>query len=132
MRTRRFGLRRKARRESSVDEQQPRLGIAVSAHGERTRIVLAGELDLATTPLFSRAIVAVEQQGPELIEIDIRGLTFMDSSGLGRLFAANRRAREVGRRLVLLKADGPIDRVLELARVEDVIDTVEEPLRRGG
>jgi anti-anti-sigma regulatory factor len=56
----------------------------------------------------------------------------MDSSGLGRLFAANRRAREVGRRLVLLKADGPIDRVLELARVEDVIDTVEEPLRRGG
>jgi anti-anti-sigma factor len=62
-----------------------------------------------------------------VLEIDLRALTFMDSTGLAQLFAANRRAREQGRRVVILKGPGPIDRVLDLAKVEDAIDVVSEP-----
>ena len=51
----------------------------------------------------------------------------MDSSGLRELFAANRRARSEGRRLVLVKGSRPIDRVLELVRAAEVVETVDDP-----
>ena len=51
----------------------------------------------------------------------------MDSSGLRELFAANRRARAEGRRLVLVKGSRPIDRVLELVRAAEVVETVDDP-----
>jgi anti-anti-sigma regulatory factor len=51
----------------------------------------------------------------------------MDSSGLHQLFMANRRARQNHRRLVLVKGSRPIDRVLDVARAADAIETVDDP-----
>jgi RND superfamily putative drug exporter len=111
----------------AAGESPAELGISVARHDGRVRIALAGELDLLSADAFGARLAEVEAERPELLELDLRGLTFMDSTGLGMLFAANRRAVAEGRRVVLLKGDGPIERVLDLARVEDVIDTVEEP-----
>ena len=118
-----------AHEESADAAPDPKsdLGVSIARGGERVRITLAGELDLRTCPALTRRLEEVEADTPETIEIDLRRLEFLDSTGLGVLFAANRRAREAGRRLVLLKGEGPIDRILEIAHVEDVIDTVEEP-----
>jgi anti-anti-sigma factor len=93
----------------------------------RARIRLNGELDLSNAPAFAARLADLEKGAPEILEIDVRGLTFMDSSGLAELFAANRRARDDGRRIVVVKDRGPISRVLNLARIEDVIDVVDLP-----
>ena len=113
--------------KAAKPEQGSGLGISVEAGPERTRLVLAGELDMSNAALFAARLNEAEATNPEEIEIDLRGLTFMDSSGLAELFAANRRARERNRRIVIIKDHGPIERVLNLARVEDVIDVVEQP-----
>jgi anti-anti-sigma regulatory factor len=55
----------------------------------------------------------------------------MDSSGLQELFTANRRAREQGRRLVLVRGSKPIDRVLDLVRADAAIETVDDPAAVG-
>ena len=122
-------LPRVAHEESAeaVPQQGGELGVSVSRSGDRARIALAGELDLSTAPALTRRLAEAEAGAPATLEIDLRRLEFLDSTGLAVLFDANRRAREEGRRLVLLKGEGPIDRILELARVEDVIDTVQEP-----
>jgi anti-anti-sigma factor len=91
------------------------------------KIALVGELDLSSVDGFAAALGEVEAERPDVLELDLRGLTFMDSTGIAQLFAANRRAREQGRRIVILKGPGPIDRVLALAKVEDAIDVVSEP-----
>ena len=91
------------------------------------RVRLNGELDLSSAPAFAARLAELEAGQPDLLEIDLRGLTFMDSSGLAELFGANRRARERGGRIVIVKDHGPVERVLNLARVEDVIDVVDLP-----
>ncbi len=113
--------------EPEEDERAAGLEVTVRATPDRVRVALAGELDLTSVDVFTGRLAEVESRAPEVIEIDLRDLVFMDSSGLAQLFAANRRARAAGRRIVILKAAGPIERVLALAKIEDAIDVIEEP-----
>jgi anti-anti-sigma factor len=91
------------------------------------RLRLDGELDLVTAPWLARRLAKVEATNPSLVLIDLRDLTFMDSSGLRELFSAQRRARAAGRRLVLVKGSAPIDRVLEMVRADRAMETVDDP-----
>jgi RND superfamily putative drug exporter len=93
----------------------------------RLRLRLDGELDLVTAPWLARRLRKIEAQRPALLMIDLRDLTFMDSSGLRELFSAQRRARAEGRRLVLVKGSAPIDRVLEMVRADAAVETVRDP-----
>jgi RND superfamily putative drug exporter len=103
------------------------LTVTIERHGGLAKIAIAGDLDLTSVDGFAAGLAEIEAERPDVLEIDLRGLTFMDSTGLAQLFAANRRAREQGRRVVILKGPGPIDRVLDIAKVEDAIDIVTEP-----
>jgi RND superfamily putative drug exporter len=97
----------------------------------RLRLRLDGELDLVTAPWLRRRLEAIEAHAPAVLVIDLRDLTFMDSSGLRELFAAQRRARAEERRLVLVKGSEPIDRVLEMVSADRAIQTVEDPADAG-
>jgi anti-sigma B factor antagonist len=69
--------------------------------------------------------VEAESESSTLV-IDLRGLLFMDSAGLGRLLAARRRAAREGRRLVIVRGSRTVDRVMMLAGLQDVFETVPE------
>jgi anti-anti-sigma factor len=58
---------------------------------------------------------------------DLRGLGFMDSSGLRELYLANRRAHEHNRRMVVVRGSEPIDRVLDMVRADAHIETTRAP-----
>jgi anti-sigma B factor antagonist len=127
-------LRRRARAagEEPTPQAAPEpgaagLGVAVQVLEARTRVIVVGELDLSNAAQLAARLAEAEATGPAELEIDLRRLAFMDSSGLAQLFAAHRRAHESGRRLVIVKDHGPIERILNLARVEDVIEVVEQP-----
>jgi anti-anti-sigma factor len=86
---------------------------------------LAGELDLATVPRLDDELKAVEDAGPEVVLVDLQGLSFMDSSGLRALLAADARAREAGRRLVLVRGDERVQRVLSITRLDERLEIVD-------
>jgi anti-anti-sigma factor len=48
------------------------------------------------------ALLEAERECPTLVVIDLRGLDFMDSTGLNELVRATRRARAGQRRVVLV------------------------------
>ena len=92
-------------RVSSVD---------VARQDARVSLALHGELDLETAPHF-RERLADAEQGADTVVIDLRGVTFMDSCGIGERRAHQRTHRE-GAGLVVVKGqDTPIDQILHMA-----------------
>jgi anti-sigma B factor antagonist len=78
-------------------------------------VQIAGELDLATAPRLDRALQ--EAQGSALkVVLDMRELTFMDSSGIHVIQAADDRAQREGGRLMLVRGPPQVDRLFDLER----------------
>ncbi|HWT93817.1 MAG TPA: STAS domain-containing protein [Solirubrobacteraceae bacterium] len=102
-----------------VTEQEPRPGTI--------RVALAGELDLATAYAFDRRMLSVELRRPQLILVDLRGLAMLDSTGLGRLISAQRRARRGGWKLVLVRGGRVVQRILQTTRVDELIEVTSDP-----
>ena len=74
----------------------PSFDLKVVQNDRTTRITPSGELDIASAPEFESAIAeATAEPGAELI-LDLRELTFMDSTGLRALAQTNARADEAG------------------------------------
>lgn len=89
--------------EAHIDEED---GLA--------RILLNGELDMATAPLLEEEYHAVEQRGSQVIALDLQGLTFMDAAGLRAILAAVARAKKDGRDLALVGAGQAVQKVFYL------------------
>jgi anti-anti-sigma factor len=89
------------------------------------RVRLRGELDVATAPLAEDALKTAEAREPRLLALDLGLLTFMDSTGLRLVMGADARAREAGRRLVVVRGPDAVQRVFELTGVDERIDLVD-------
>ena len=89
-------------------------------------IELSGELDIATAPKLDDEVRRLEAEGHELIVIDLRGLEFMDSSGLRSLLAADASARELGRRVAIVRGDDRVQRVLRITRLDERLEIVDD------
>ena len=78
-------------------------------------IALPGELDA-----YTRQGLAEHLSGPpgSLIVVDLAQLTFIDSSGLGLLHDARRKAIENGGNLVVCNPDPMVRRVLEITGLD--------------
>jgi anti-anti-sigma factor len=106
-------------------------GIDVERRNGDVRVALRGELDYETCTALREELEQLEAEQPDLLLIDLRQLSFMDSSGLRELASAVRRGREEGRRVVLVKGSGPVDSVLAITRAGDAMETVEDPAAVG-
>jgi anti-anti-sigma factor len=73
------------------------LAVRFSAHGERCVLRLTGELDLETVPeLREHAEAELAAGAFQTLSLDLSGLTFIDSSGLGLLVDLRRQASSAG------------------------------------
>ena len=88
-------------------------------------VALSGELDLASAPKLEDEMKHLEERGPGVIVLDLKELSFMDSSGLRALLSADARAREAGRRLVLVRGDERVQRVLKITRLDERLEIVD-------
>ena len=76
----------------------------------------SGEIDLATVGQLEDALTASMGNDTD-VAVDLTGVTFMDSTGLRALLAANQNLSESGHRLALVVAGGPVDRLLDISGV---------------
>ena len=94
------------------------LVVEESRNGSTVRVYLRGELDMATRARVESALIRAEDSGASVIELDLGGLTFMDSSGVHMALDAQDQARASGRELVLLPAPALVQRIFELTETE--------------
>jgi anti-sigma B factor antagonist len=75
---------------------------------------LRGSLDLATAPTVRAALSEATEKGNHDLIVDLTQLEFLDSTGLGVLIGAHRRAAERGGSFRLIVSNGPISRLLNI------------------
>jgi len=85
---------------------------------------LAGELDLLTSPQLKCTLLDA-QLCAHMVVVDIRGLTFMDCSGVHVLVEAAEKARRAGARLILTRGPAQIDRLFAIAHIDEEIEIFE-------
>jgi anti-sigma B factor antagonist len=96
---------------------------------ERERFVhvgLVGELDLSTVAKVQDELRRVEQSEPSTVVLDLSRLTFLDSTGLRCIVTADERAREAGRRVVVVRGPDPVQRVFSITRLEERLEMVDD------
>jgi anti-anti-sigma factor len=96
-------------------EARPSAFVCSSSYaGEDTVWVhVAGELDIVTKPRLTRVLREAQLEAPVVV-LDLREITFMDSSGVHVIVDATIRARLAGHRLVVLRGAPNVDRMFAL------------------
>ena len=91
-------------------------------------IALTGELDLSGAPALEEEIARLaEADGVRRVIVYLRGLEFLDSSGLRLVALAERRLDGAGRRLVLVRGVQTVQRVFEITRMDERLTFVDSP-----
>jgi anti-anti-sigma factor len=104
------------------------LQLVVDAAADRDVVSVSatGELDLSTAPELEHSLVASQTDGRHVV-LDLRGVTFMDSSGLRVILAADARARSSGARFVLVQGPPSVQRVFQLTLLDRRLEFVADP-----
>jgi anti-anti-sigma factor len=91
-----------------------------------SRVVwLEGEVDLSTVALLVEALDVAIAERPEVLLIDLRNLTFLDSTGLRSLLVAQEACRAIDCRLLLTRGSRPVERLI--AGVDGLFEFVSGP-----
>ena len=103
------------------------LDFQTTRNGTVAVIAPTGELDLSGAALLEDELERLASE-PELstVVLDLRQLEFMDSSGLRLVVLADMRAREAGRRFVLVKGAETVHRVFEITRMSERLEFVAD------
>ncbi len=106
----------------------PKLDFETTRDGTIAVVRPTGELDLSGAAVVESELDRLaEDPGLATVILDLRGLEFMDSSGLRLVVVADMRAREAGRRFALIRGDETVHRVFEITRMSERLDFVEDP-----
>jgi len=101
------------------------LSIRITEAGDHILVTVAGDLDLESAPAMTAALRKV--LGDQPIVVDLSGVDFMDSSGLGVLVGAHKEAAGL-----LLAEPGPrlqkIFKITKLHKVFALYGTVDEAI----
>ncbi|TMC83236.1 MAG: STAS domain-containing protein [Chloroflexi bacterium] len=94
-------------------------------------VVPTGRLDVAGAPALKDAIGELVKNGPPRVVIDMEGISFVDSTGLGSVISALKQVRGSQGDLRLAAPNQQVRVVLELTTLDRVFPyyaTVEEAL----
>jgi anti-anti-sigma factor len=83
--------------------QTPSVDITIESGEEEVRVTVTGDIDLAGVAALERARAKALDGHPDRMLIDLRGVNFVDSSGLRFLLQTERTARSLGCTLRLLR-----------------------------
>jgi anti-anti-sigma factor len=86
-------------------------------------VAVNGEFDIAACEPFRTASAC---DGSELLVVDLRRASFLDSHALGELMALQREAAERAIHLAILRPQGPADRIFKLTGMDSHLPLYDE------
>lgn len=101
--------------------ERPPLRIEAQADESGVTLRVAGDIDMLTVGHLSDAVSAALADGPGRVTLDMAGVTFCDSQGLGTLMLLNRQAAAARAVLVLTGVDGHLMRTLDITGLRKLL-----------
>jgi anti-anti-sigma factor len=98
---------------------------------QTVRVIVAGELDVATVPQLDHALRQAEADAP-LVRLDLRRLEFVASCGVRLLLEVDARIRRAGGRFFVVDPPAEVHRILALTGNTGKIDFDHDPLAAPG
>jgi anti-sigma B factor antagonist len=105
------------------------LDVRIEQDGSRAALHLSGEFDMGGELDFEAKLDRLLEAGPDTVVLDLRALTFLDSTGLRALLRARERGRREGWQLALTPVQPTVERVFELTRTKRLFRIVEDGRR---
>lgn len=93
----------------------------VSELGGWTVVSLYGELDVATAPSLREQLIGLVNDGSTQLVLDLEGIDFLDSTGLGTIISALKRARTHDGDLRLVCSQSRITRLFEITGLDKAV-----------
>jgi anti-sigma B factor antagonist len=81
----------------------------------------AGKLNMVTAPELRALVLRVIAEGENKVVVDLSGIEFMDSSGLGALVGCLKTARQAGGDLRMAAPSPQVSMVLKLSNLDRVL-----------
>jgi anti-sigma B factor antagonist len=97
-----------------------RIETSLRRHDDVPVLDVIGEIDIYTTPQFKDAVSAAIDEGKPSIIINMKDVSYMDSSGFGTLLSATKRLRPVDGALYLAACNDAIQRMLQITRLNTI------------
>jgi anti-sigma B factor antagonist len=98
----------------------------IAARDGMTRLRPRGELDMSSVPILEEKLREARDGGGRRLVVDLRGLEFMDSTGLTMLTRWGRGADNDGYDLALIRGDDRVHRLFEITGMASYFKFVDE------
>jgi len=95
--------------------------------GDRCWVRPVGELDLDTAPVLEQELSAARSAGAQHVVLDLRKLTFMDSTGLRLVIRWDTAARADSFEFAIVPGAEVVQRVFRLTGMDEHLQVAEPP-----
>lgn len=104
------------------------MDLKISQRRVGTTVLVApeGEVDLASSEQLREGLIAAETAADAGMVVDLRGVGFIDSTGIGELVGCQRRCKDAGVALAFVVPDGTIRKILHVTGMDAVFDLHRE------
>lgn len=109
-----------------MSESERNLVSDVRKAAEGTVVVLNGDVDLHHSPSLHAALVEVASNRPKRLMLDLRGVPYMDSSGVGTLVEVFRRVTAYKGKMVLFGLSPRVRSVFEITKLDRFFTICED------
>lgn len=94
--------------------------------GDVVVVTPQGDIDLLTVAPI-RAELETAQSQARIVVLDLRAVTFIDSSGVRLLVEAEHAAQRDGFAFSVVRGPAPVERLLDLAGLSDRLTLIDDP-----
>lgn len=103
-----------------------RFEVEIGGEGTAPTVRVAGDLDMAAAPRMRAVLGEMQGSGTSEVIIDLRGLTFLDSTGLSALLGAELAGRDGQAPVRFIRGNDRVHRVFELTRMDERVQWLSE------
>lgn len=105
-----------------MSTQPEKLKVSTTAHEDTVTVQLAGEIDLRTSPDLRDELLRLLERKPPRIILDLAGVSYIDSSGVGTIVELKRKAMRRSSKVVLVALQPRVRSLLEITRLISFFD----------
>lgn len=102
------------------------LTINIDEVNSQAIMTLKGEIDIYTATKLKEELNSLVSEHKADVIVDLKNVTYMDSTGLGTFVSALKQSEKAGSSLRLIRANDRLFRLFQVTGLDDVIDVHSE------